>query len=481
MCKVGPANRTYQSGKPKAVNKAVQWIFVFTSAAVLSACGHLAKTPSSAPSVVANATWSDNSATVKAVIRPDWWSNFDDPYLDKLVARAIVNNNDLKVLSARSDVAKASVSTANAARLPTIDAAYGESFQKTEGRDTSHQRSYASALAWEIDIWGKLKKGVAAQEAAYQASEAEWRAGYLTLVSDVASNYFQLCQLDEQIQQQQKALQANRDIETIYRSQLNEGMLPKTRLLQQQAEIKRLETDLLELQRLRQLSENSIATLLGVAAGDLSIPSRGFSETFKYIDVPAGLPSDLLAKRPDIIAAQYGVLQTYELEGQASLARLPSVSLTSNIGNTSGELSQLLDIFTAGLTPRISIPIFDPGVNARYKVSQAQSKLAEQQYRTTVMRAFEEVEAALTNLSNHKQQRETLKLQEESLDVVANQTRARLQEGMTTQLEVFESERSLLAAKQQLLNNQRLILSDTVELYKALGGGWPKHVVFSEK
>ena len=297
----------------------------------------------------------------------------------------------------------------------------------------------------------------------------------------MASNYFQLCQLDEQIDQQDKALQANRDIESIYRSQLNEGMVPKTRVLQQEAEVKRLETDLLELKRLRQLSENSIATLLGVPAGDLSIPARGFSESFHYIDVPAGLPSDLLSKRPDIIAAQYGVLQTYELESQASLARLPSVSLTSNIGNSSGELSQLLDIFTAGLTPTVSIPIFDPGVNARYKVSQAQSKLAEEQYRATVMRAFEEVEAALNNLANHKQQQETLSLQEQNLDIVARQTRARLAEGMTTQLEVFESERSLLAAKQQLLSNQRLILSDTVELYKALGGGWPKHVVFSEQ
>ncbi len=448
-----------------------------------TSCGHLAPTPTQAPTTAINAGWSDadKSAEAEKVIRPDWWSNFEDPYLDELVAKALISNNDLKILAARSDVAKANISTASAARLPTIDAALGENFQKTEGFSSTRQRSYASALAWEIDIWGKLKKGVAAQEAQYQASEAEWRAGYLTLVSDVASSYFQLCQLDEQITQQNKALQANRDIATILRSQLNEGMVPKTRLLQQEAEVKRLETDLLELQRLRQLSENAIATLLGIPAGDLEIPAKGFDESFRYIDVPAGLPADLLTKRPDIVAAQYNVLQTYELEGQAKLAKLPSISLTSNIGNTSNELSQLLNLFTAGLTPTVSIPIFDPGVNARYKVSQAQSRLAEEEYRAAVMRAFEEVEGALTNLANHKLQQETLAEQERNLNIVAQQTRAKLAEGMTTQLEVFESERSLLAAKQQLLSNQRLVLSDTVALYIALGGGWPKHQVFSEQ
>ncbi len=442
-------------------------------------CGELASPQYQRPVAGEKAQWSEEHISTDAdqVIRSDWWRNFGDPYLDKLIAQARENNIDLKILAARTGVAAAAINQVNATRLPTIDAALGANYQKRPSVSGSSQASYATALGWEVDVWGKLKKGVKAQQAGLRATAADWRAGYLTLAADVSATYFQIRQFDEQIDQQRWSVATSEKIQTIYESQLKDGLVPQTQVLQQQAEVSRLRKDLLELHRLRKLAANALATLLGLPAGKLNVPKKHLSDTVRMIPVPAGLPSELLLKRPDIIAAEYRVLQAYELEGQARLAKFPSISLTSNLGNTSDSLSNLIKTWSFGLAPTVSIPIFDPGVKARYKVSQAETVVVEEQYRKTVMRAFEEVESALVNLANRKQQHEHLRLRREKLDLVAEQIHARLEEGMLTQLEVFESERALLAAKQQLLANQQLILEGTVSLYKALGGGWPEEYV----
>jgi multidrug efflux system outer membrane protein len=147
------------------------------------------------------------------------------------------------------------------------------------------------------------------------------------------------------------------------------------------------------------------------------------------------------------------------------------------LGNASSSLSDLFDKWTLGVTPRISIPIFNPGIQAQYRVSQAQSDLAEEQYRAVVIRAFGEVDDSLTNLFNRRAQQEQLVKRQARLEIVARQVEAQVVEGMVSQLEVFESERSLLSASQQKLAVHQLILSDTLALYKAMGGGWPTHVV----
>jgi outer membrane protein TolC len=167
------------------------------------------------------------------------------------------------------------------------------------------------------------------------------------------------------------------------------------------------------------------------------------------------------------------VLEAYDLVGQAKLAQLPTISLTGHAGTASFALSSLLKAFTYGLMPSIDFPIFDPGVRAHVKTSKAQGDLAEQQYRRTVMGAFEEVENALVNLDSHRKQRVELQQEVARLRLVADQIEAQLKEGVVSQLEVFETERTLLEAQLALLANHQQILSDTVLLYKALGGGWP--------
>ena len=453
-----------------------------TFTVAIAACGNLAGPDYERPEAPQKKAWSEaNAIGVSAVetIRPDWWSNFNDDYLDMLMQQAISSNYDLKILAARTGVAEAAISQANAARLPTVDATLAGRMQGSAGGPTTNTYSQATGVGWEIDIWGKLKKGVQAQEADFKATEADWRAGYLTLASDLSGTYFRLRQFDEQIDRQRLALKRNERMSVIYGSMHDEGIVPKTQVLRQQAEVDGLETDLLELQRLRALSENALATLIGVPAGDLEIPPGHLSDTVELIIVPAGLPSSLLSRRPDIVAAEYRVLQAHELVGQARLAKLPSINLTGGGGTTSPDLSSLLSGWTFGLSQMVSIPIFDPSVNARIKVSEASTKVAEEEYRATVIRAFEEVENALVNLESRNAQRREIMEQREKLRIIARQVEAQLSEGMVSQLEVLESERSVLTAEQQLLLNQQLILSDTVELYKALGGGWPDEVVKS--
>lgn len=478
-----PFRRTRNStGRRPCAATGWQWVAVAACLSLLGACGNLAGPDYERPAVPEKGAWTDDSQirfSAEETIRPDWWRNFNDPYLDELIQRALANNVDLRVLAARSGVAEAAIGQANAARLPTVDASLGGRLQGSEGGPTTTAVSQAAAIGWELDIWGKLKKGVEAQEANFKATEADWRAGYLTLASDVASTYFQIRRFDEQIDQQRLAVARNEEIARIYASLHDEGIVPETRLLQQQAEVNALRNSLLELQRLRNLSENALVTLLGIPAGEYSVPAGHLSDTVQLISVPAGLPSDLLARRPDIVAAEYRVLEAHDLVGQARLAKLPSISLTAGGGSTSDALSSLLNTFTFGLTPTVSIPIFDPGVAARLRVSEASAGVAEQEYRATVIRAFEDVENALVNLASRRAQRVEIVSLRDKLQVVAEQVQAQLREGMVSQLQLLESERSLLAAEQALLTNRQLMLSDTVALYKALGGGWPEEVVTS--
>ena len=443
---------------------------------LLAACADVSMKPYRTPDSPGKSAWSSQQGLPVApaeMIAPDWWKQFRDPYLDGLVERALGSNFDLKVLAARIRVAGAEIGEARAGALPTLDAGAGASFEKSTGQPFSKQFNLGTQVNWEIDVWGRVAKGVEAQTAAFNATEADWRAGYLSLVSDVSTTYFQIMQFDEQMRQQQETLEKNRAILTTLEAMMEQGLLPQTRVLQQRAEINQLSRDLIELGRLRALAGNALATLLGTPAGEFTVPPGALQGRVQLPTVPEGLPSQLLKRRPDVVAAEYRVLVAYDLVGQAKLAQLPSISLTGRGGSSSFALGSLLKSFTFGLLPSINFPIFDPSVKARLKTSEARTGVAENEYRRVVMAAFEEVENALVNLDAHRRQRVELQQQSERLGVVAAQVQAQMKEGMVSQLEVFESERTLLAAQLALLANHQQILSDTVTLYKALGGGWP--------
>lgn len=452
-------------------------VFVISSVCVglLAGCSSVRVPEFEHPEAPAKSTWTrppETSVSAAQTVSPQWWSQFGDTYLDSLVAKAIAGNFDLKILSARIDVANAQISEARAGGLPSVDVAAGSSFQKTTGQPLAKQFSVGTQVSWDVDIWGKVRKGVQAQTAEFHASEADWRAGYLQLAADVSITYFGILQLDEQIDQQQRALARNKQILAIDENMQSNGLISGTEVLRQRAENNRLTKDLLELRRTRDVTENALATLLGVPAGDIKIQPDRLQERVQVPAVPAGLPADLLSRRPDVVAAEFRVLEAHDLMGQARLAQLPTVSLTGQGGSASFALADLFKAFTFGFMPTINIPAFNPGIRAHAKTTEAQIKVAEEDYRRTVIAAFQEVEDALVSLDAHRRQKDELQQQVDQLQIVAAQTESQLEVGVVSQLDVFENERTLLAAQLALLASHEQVLSDTVTLYKALGGGW---------
>ncbi len=432
------------------------------------------------PSLPDKEDWSltgDGQVSAADTIRPDWWTQFGDAYLDGIVRQAITGSQDIKILAARIDAAGIGLEQERVSTQPKLGLGASTDFTLTPSTTTQSYGVSLTGLNWELDLWGKARQGIRAQQAEYKASEADYRAGYLALISEVASAYFQIRQFDEQIARQQSSLAKNQRILGILQSQQREGLVPTTRVLQQQAENRGLQRDLLDLQRQRTLTENRLATLLGIPAGNLKVPQAPLSRTVQPLAVPSGLPADLLARRPDILAAEYRVLRAYELVGKARLAKLPSISLTGQGGLASAALASLLGNWTLGIGLAINLPIFDPSLDLEIQRTQVDQQIAEEEYRKTVIRAFEEVENALVNLANRKQQLQELEQQLNDLRIVSNQVNAQLQAGLVSQLEVFESERTLLSTEQTLLEIKHQRLQDTVTLYKALGGGWPRETV----
>jgi NodT family efflux transporter outer membrane factor (OMF) lipoprotein len=447
----------------------------------VAGCASLAGPKYEHPAAPEKAQWSElegRELTASEVIHPDWWTGFGDPDLDKLIDRAVNEGLDLKIAALRLDKAGVQLGKDRTQATPRVTSAPTDTIarQKTETTNASTVReteALAFGVSWEIDIWGKIKKDIAAAEARYQATEMDWRATYLSLVSNVAQRYFEIRQFDEQIGQQVSSKQQAENLLDIYKAQHAEGMLPETRIRSQKAEVASLMTTLIELQRGRSEAELRLATLLGVPAGDFKVPAGGgLRERVRILEVPQMLPADMLSRRPDVLKAEYSVLEAYHLVGKARLARLPTFSLSGAAKTGQSFLSTFVNSWTFGLTSTWG-GLFDRDLKIDVQLNEAQLKIAREEYRKAVLGAFEEVEVALLNLNAREEQMRELEKQVDDLKVVRDVQETRLKEGLISQLEVFDTERTLLSAQQQILSTYQLLLVDTLTLYKALGGGWP--------
>jgi len=428
------------------------------------------------------AQWSQlegRELTASEVIQPDWWTGFGDPELDKLIDRAIHEGLDLKVAALRLDQAGIQLgkdrmdATPNVTAAPTDTIARQRTSTSSSSQTVRETEALGFGVSWELDIWGKIRKGVQASEARYQATEMDWRGTYLTLVSNVAQRYFEIRQFDEQIGQQVSSKKQAEDLLDIYKAQHAEGMVAETTIRSQKAEVASLTTNLIELQRGRSEAELKLATLLGMPAGDFKVPvGGGLRERVRILEVPQMLPADMLSRRPDVLKAEYGVLEAYHLVGKARLARLPSFSLSGVAKTGQSFLSTFVNSWTFGLTSTFG-GLFDRDLKVDVELNEVQLKIAREEYRQAVLAAFEEVEVALLNLNSREQQMRELEKQVADLQVVRDVQERRLKEGLISQLEVFDTERTLLTAQQQILSTYQQLLVDTVTLYKALGGGWP--------
>ena len=432
------------------------------------------------PQTAQKAQWSQldgRELTASEVIQPDWWTGFGDAELNKLIQQAIDEGLDVKLAALRLDRAGIQLGKDRRTAKPDLAMAPTDSIarQKVSSGKSETVReteSFGLGLSWELDIWGKIRKEMQAADARYQATEMDWRASYLSLVSNVAEKYFQIRQFDEQTKQQTASKEQAEGLLQIYNAQHAEGMVPETKIRSQKAEIASLTNRLVDLERGREEAELRLATLLGKPAGELTIPVGSLRDRVRILEVPQVLPADMLARRPDVLRAEYGVLAAYHLVGKARLARLPTFSLSGVAKTGTSFASTFINSWTFGLATSWA-GLFDRDLAIDVELSETDLKIAREEYRQVVLRAFEEVEVALLNLNARQEQMRQLQTQVADLQVVRDVQVMRLREGLVSQLEVFDTERSLLGAQQEILSTYQQLLVDTVTLYKALGGGWP--------
>jgi len=415
-----------------------------------------------------------------------WWQVFEDPALQALIREGIASNLDLRSASARVVESRALAGIAKSYLYPDIGAGFGTSQEQPsrvgDPKLTKEQvpdRSYSNwaltgSLSWEIDLFGKLRRGKEAAFAQYLASEEGRRAILITLVGDIASTYFYLRELDLQLEIARRTVKTNDDTVTYYVNRLQGGV--SNRLEVDQAKANRAVTAAaipdIELQIA--IAENALSVLLGrppsgiargLALGDRDVPPA----------VPAGLPAQLIERRPDVVQAEQLLVAANANIGVAKALFYPAISLTGSLGTVSSSLTDFLTgdslvwSFGAGLFQ----PIFNGGrIRQNYDAAVARYDLALAQYQKAALNGYREVADSLVTIQKLAQRRIEIESGVEALRDAVQLSRARYDTGLSSYLEVLIADQQLFSQEIQLAQVRGAQLRAVAQLYRALGGGW---------
>jgi len=431
----------------------------------------------------------DGSVVAATLDYRDWYR---DPRLQTLIASALANNRDLLAATARIEQARAQFRIEDSRRLPSLvatasgtrtrQATAGNPIFGAGGGNTPTSFTFnrfdigVGVSNFELDFWGRVRNLSDAARASYLATVANQRAFYLSLIADTATTYFEIVETEEQIVLAQATAESRREGLRIARLRLDAGVtsaLPyrQAETLLTQAE-QQLASEKLALAQLR----NQLAVLVGGQIPDDLPPGMTLAAQADDRRLAAGLPSELLLARPDILAAEEQLRAARANIGAARAAFFPSISLTGNAGLTSTSLGNLFDSDGLGWSfgPSISLPIFDFGAReANLDLAKAREVEQVATYDRTVQQAFREVSDALAGRTYLAEQIETLERARTAQLEIARVARARYREGVADYLEVLDAERNLFSAEQQLLATRRAWLQNRATLFVALGGGFP--------
>lgn len=411
-----------------------------------------------------------------------WWALFDDPVLDRLVAEALVANQDLALAVARVEEARALAGLADAERWPEVSLSV-EASRSKQSADAAPlppgfplERSrfrVAPTLSFELDFWGRLRQLSAAARAELLASEEGRRNVRLAVAADVATAYFDLVAFERQLAVARETLEARREAAHLQQRRFEIGAGSRLDIAQAEAELAATEATVPVLERQVRQTENFLAVLLGRIGGTVE-RARGL-DGLASPDVPVGLPSELLARRPDILAAEQRLVAANARIGAARAAYFPSILLTGHAGSESSELSSLMSSGTGIWQAAVSLvqPIFNAGKTRRQvQAARARQRQELAVYTRAVQSGFAEVEDALVARRTSFEEREALARQVEHLASASRLARRRYEVGDSSYLEVLDAERNLLRAELDLASARRNELAASVNLFKALGGGW---------
>ena len=401
-----------------------------------------------------------------------------DPRLEALVAQALQRNRDLVVAVARIEEARGLYRIQNADRLPTLGASGDVTASRQQGiagPETTTRTSVGVAVTgFELDFWGRVRNLSEAARSEYLATRQAERAFRLSLVRDVASAYFASREADERIALADATVRSRRDAVRIAKRRLDAGVTSALDYRQSESLLTQAETEAAGLRLARAQSDNLLAVLVGgPIAGPLPAPLPLAQQTATPV-LAAGLPSQLLVARPDVLAAEERLRAARANIGAARAAFFPTISLTGAAGFASTALGSLFsgDGLTWSFGPTISLPLFNGGRNkANLSVAMARENIAVATYEVTVQAAFREVADALAGRRYYAQQVDAGSRGVTAARQIARLARLRYREGVASYLEVLDAERTLFAAEQQLIQLRRAQADNLVSLYVALGGG----------
>ncbi|GAB2588690.1 efflux transporter outer membrane subunit [Ramlibacter solisilvae] len=409
-----------------------------------------------------------------------WWQGFNDPALDALVAEALAANYDLEAAAARVDRFNGLLTVTRSGLYPQVSAQLGGTRQRLSDRsgtvvpaDNPFNSVTGSLLAsWEIDLFGRVRRQSEAALAALRGSEEFRRGVVLSVVSSVAASYVRLRDLDRQLEVARDTVGIREDALRVFERRFRGGVVSEVEVQQARSELAAAQRTVPTLQQSIAQEENALSVLVGRNPGPIA---RG-----KPIDqlalpaVPAGLPSSVLERRPDVREAEQALVSANAGIGAARALYFPSISLTGALGVASTSLSGLSSASQAwSYGAAATMPIFTGGaISGQVQSAEAATREAVAQYRRAVQVAFRETEDALVGVEKTVQARDTQLRQVQALQRYSIQSRKRYEGGYTSYLEVLDADRSLFNAQLDLSQTQADVLLQHIALYKALAGGW---------
>ena len=405
-----------------------------------------------------------------------WQQFFADERLKRLIALALDHNRDLRVAVLNIEQARAQFDIRRADRLPTVNAGVGGSRQPSGNGNVN--TLYSAGLlvtSYELDLYGRVRSLSDAALAQYLATEEARKAVQISLVASVANAHLALQADVELLRVTEQTLQTRDDSYRLTKLRFDNGASSQIDLRQSESLLAATQVALAQARRLRALDENALTLLIGQplpADLPLGLP---ITASATIPDLPAGVPSDVLTRRPDVRQAEQLLIASNASIGAARAAFFPRISLTGSIGTASSELDGLFKSGSFGwsFAPQLLMPIFDAGRNQANLASvQVSRQIAVAQYERAIQTAFREVADALAGRATLGQQ-----LQAQQALVLAEQDRFRLADlryrnGASSFLEVLDAQRSLFASQQALVQVQTQQAQNGVALYRALGGGW---------
>ena len=424
------------------------------------------------PDIKAPQSWLIEEKESTDVANISWWKAYGDKVLDELIEKALKENKDLLIAAARIDEYAAQYGVARSEFFPQIGA--GASFSQQQALyKVSRTNQLALNASWELDLWGKIRRGSEAARAELLASEEGRRSTVLTLVSSVASSYIELRDLDKQLEIARQTAKSRKDSLDLFQISFEGGVITEMELAQNRSEYEQAMATIPQIEQSVAIQEHAISILLGSNPGQ--IPRGKNIDDLPVPLPPKGIPSDVLQRRPDILQAEQTLIAANAQIGIARSAYFPSISLTGILGVSSSELNSLFKgparIYTYGAS--LTGPIFTAGkTSSQVKVAEAQQQQALLKYQQAIQTAFREVEDGLIEQNRTRVQIAALKRQVDALRTYATLARLRFDNGYSSYLEVLDAERSLFNSQLQYYQTQGDLHQYIIGLYKAMGGGW---------